>query len=63
MLASRLKRAIGKIVSSCEIVFILGRQILDGIVVVNEIINLEKREKKDCLVLKVDFEKVYDNVK
>lgn len=53
---------IGNIVSKCQIEFVLGRQILDGVVVVNEIIDLGKRQKNECLMLKVEFEKAYDNV-
>jgi hypothetical protein len=31
--------------------------LVDGVVAVNEIIDLAKRSKKECLILKVDFEK------
>lgn len=54
----------GKLVSKShtQTTFILGRQIQDGIVVLNEIIDFSKRKMKKSVVLKVDFEKAYDNV-
>jgi len=36
-----------------------GRQILNGILVANEVVD---EEKKDLLLFKVDFEKAYDSV-
>src|SRR3954465_14941296 len=42
--------------------FIEGRNIVDGILVVNEVLDLAKREKRSCVVLKVDFEKAYDRL-
>ncbi|GAU32897.1 hypothetical protein TSUD_393180 [Trifolium subterraneum] len=35
-------------------------QILDGVVVLNDIIDLAKKRKDGCLLFKVDFEKAYD---
>lgn len=35
---------------------------MDGVVVVNEIIDLARMFTKICLIFKVDFEKVYDSV-
>ncbi|GAU43034.1 hypothetical protein TSUD_12890 [Trifolium subterraneum] len=35
---------------------------LDGVYIVNELIDLAKRRKNKCLLFKVDFERVYDTV-
>jgi hypothetical protein len=35
---------------------------VDGVVVVNEVVELAKKSNKDCLIFKVDFEKAYDSV-
>jgi hypothetical protein len=43
-------------------VLISGRQILDGILIANEIVDEAKRRKKEILLFKVDFEKAYDSV-
>ena len=37
-------------------------QILDVVLTANEAIEEYRRCKKECLVVKVDFEKAYDNV-
>jgi hypothetical protein len=36
--------------------------LVDGVVVVNEVIDFAKKAGKECLILKVDFEKAYDSV-
>lgn len=51
----RLKCVIGKIISINQSAFISGRNIMDGILMVNEVLDLAKRDKKGCLVLKVDY--------
>ncbi|MCH91218.1 LINE-1 reverse transcriptase like, partial [Trifolium medium] len=62
MLANRLKRILGKLISKCQSAFLPQRQILDGVVVLNELIDLAKRRKDECLLFKVDFERAYDTV-
>ncbi|MCH80575.1 LINE-1 reverse transcriptase like [Trifolium medium] len=62
LLAARLKNIMGKLISSCQSAFLPGRQILDGVVVLNEIIDLAKRRKDCCLFFKVDFERAYDTI-
>ncbi|GAU35536.1 hypothetical protein TSUD_155670 [Trifolium subterraneum] len=62
VLANRLRNVIGTVVSSTQSAFIKGRQILDGILIANEIVDNAKRERKDLLMFKVDFEKAYDSV-
>src|SRR3954464_12910339 len=48
LLASRLKKVIGKLVSSCHSAFVPGRNMLDGVLVVNELLDLAKRNKRSC---------------
>jgi hypothetical protein len=45
------------LISDCQSTFLQNRQILDGVLVVNELIDLVKRKKDKCLMLKVDFER------
>lgn len=61
-LAGRLKQVLGNIISEGQGAFLLGRHILEGVVVVNEVLDLAKRKKRRCLALKVDFEKTYHSV-
>ncbi|GAU44567.1 hypothetical protein TSUD_367230 [Trifolium subterraneum] len=62
VLANRLRRVVGGVVSQTQSAFIKGRQILDGILIANEIVDDAKRDKKELLMLKIDFEKAYDSV-
>ncbi|XP_058766944.1 uncharacterized protein LOC131640567 [Vicia villosa] len=62
LLASRLKKVIGSLVSENQTAFIPGRQMLDGVLIANEIVDLAKKSKRSCLLFKVDFEKAYDSV-
>ncbi|MCH92408.1 cytochrome P450 [Trifolium medium] len=47
-------------ISECQSAFLPNRQILDGVLVVNELIDLAKRRKDKCMMFKVDFERAYD---
>ncbi|GAU42970.1 hypothetical protein TSUD_188430 [Trifolium subterraneum] len=49
LLANRLKKVLGKLISNCQSAFLPQRQILDGVVVLNEIIDLAKKRKDDAL--------------
>ena len=42
--------------------FIKGRQILDGPMMLNEIVGWSKARKRELMVFKVDFEKAYDSL-
>src|SRR3954469_8583494 len=45
-----------------KIVLSPGSQILDGVLVTNELLDLAKRKKRSCIMFKVDFAKAYDCV-
>lgn len=49
-----------KFISHNLSIFLKGRLLVYGVVVVNEETDLAKRYKKTCLIMKVDFEKAYD---
>ena len=51
-----------KLISPNQFVFLKGRMLVDGVVVVNEVINLAKISNKSCLIFKTNFEKAYDSV-
>lgn len=53
---------IGNVISLEQSSFVPRRRILDGVVVVNEILDLGKRTRRDCMVIKIDFERAYDCV-
>nr|GEY43079.1 RNA-directed DNA polymerase, eukaryota, reverse transcriptase zinc-binding domain protein [Tanacetum cinerariifolium] len=62
LLANWLSKVIDKVVSKEQSAFISGRQILDGPLIISEIIQWYKKRKKKMLIFKVDFEKAFDSV-
>ncbi|GJX28013.1 putative RNA-directed DNA polymerase, eukaryota, reverse transcriptase zinc-binding domain protein [Tanacetum coccineum] len=63
LLANRLSTVIGSCVSSEQSAFIKGRNILDGPLVLNEIMAWHRKRKKDLMVFKVYFEKAFDSLR
>ncbi|MCH92512.1 LINE-1 reverse transcriptase like, partial [Trifolium medium] len=61
VLAKRLGKVMDSIISKNQSAFIKGRNLADGVVTVNEVVDLAKRAKKERLIFKVDFEKAYDS--
>lgn len=62
LLANRIKEAMGEVISESQSAFLKDRYILDGPLVVNEVLAWLKRKDKKAFLLKIDFEKAYDNV-
>ncbi|MCH83612.1 cysteine-rich receptor-like protein kinase, partial [Trifolium medium] len=62
MLANRLHSVIGSVISESQTVFVRDRQILDGILIANEVVDEARKSKKELMLFKVDFEKAYDSV-
>ncbi|GKU96282.1 hypothetical protein SLEP1_g9530 [Rubroshorea leprosula] len=62
LLANRLRKVLPKIIGEQQMAFIGGRQLVEGAVVANEIIDEAKRKKMKSFLFKVDFEKAYDKV-
>jgi hypothetical protein len=62
VLTNRLKLIIGSVLSETQYVFVKERQILNGIVIANEVVDYAERRKKELISFKVDFEKPYNLV-
>lgn len=60
--AVKLRGVFGKLVSCNQSAFFSRRHISDGVLLVNEVMDIAKKKKKGCLLLKVDYEKAYDGV-
>ncbi|GKA40183.1 RNA-directed DNA polymerase, eukaryota [Tanacetum coccineum] len=63
ILANRLCLVIGDIVSQEQSAFIKGRQIMNGPLILNEVISWCKARKEQLLMFKVDFQKAFDSVR
>ncbi|GAU10186.1 hypothetical protein TSUD_420150, partial [Trifolium subterraneum] len=62
VLANRLRLVIGSVISGSQTAFVKNRQILDGILVANEVVDEARKFRKELMLFKVDFEKAYDSV-
>ncbi|KAK9048582.1 hypothetical protein SSX86_032453 [Deinandra increscens subsp. villosa] len=62
ILANRMAGVIDQIISPEQSAFIKGRQIIDGPLALNEMIDWFGFKKKKMLVFKIDFAKAYDSV-
>ncbi|GJZ17745.1 putative RNA-directed DNA polymerase, eukaryota, reverse transcriptase zinc-binding domain protein [Tanacetum coccineum] len=62
ILANWLSKVIDKIASHEQFAFIAGCQILDGPLMLSEMIDWYKNRKKKMLIFKVDLEKAFDSV-
>ncbi|GJS17264.1 putative RNA-directed DNA polymerase, eukaryota, reverse transcriptase zinc-binding domain protein [Tanacetum coccineum] len=60
--ANRLASVVNNIVSHEQSAFIAGRQILDGPLILSEVIDWYRQCNKKMMIFKVDFEKAYDSV-
>ncbi|XP_022025024.1 uncharacterized protein LOC110925373 [Helianthus annuus] len=63
LLANRMRKVMGSIISEKQSVFLSGRFILDGPMRINELIAWAKQMKKEMFIFKIDFQKAYDNVR
>ncbi|RVX10471.1 Transposon TX1 uncharacterized 149 kDa protein [Vitis vinifera] len=62
VLANRLKKVVGKVVSKAQGAFVKGKQILDAVLIANEAINSVLKNNENGILCKLDIEKAYDNV-
>ncbi|RVW30599.1 LINE-1 reverse transcriptase-like [Vitis vinifera] len=62
VLANRLKKVVGKVISKAQGAFVEGRQILNAVLIANEAIDSTLKNNESAILCKLDIEKAYDNV-
>lgn len=62
LLSSRLTKVMNSIILTSQSGFLKGRNLVDGVLIVNEVVDLAKRSNRECMIFKVDFEKDDDSV-
>ncbi|KAK7268946.1 hypothetical protein RIF29_21657 [Crotalaria pallida] len=62
ILSNRLKKVLPNLIGETQSTFIGERQILDGALIANEVVNWCKKKKKEAVLLKLDFQKAYDTI-
>jgi hypothetical protein len=58
----RVEECLSRIISKNQNAIIKGRNIMEGVLSLHEILHDTKRKKKDGIILKLDFEKAYDKI-
>lgn len=53
LFASELKVVIPKLVVKCQTAFVANRQMVDGVLVLNKVVDFAKREKMRCMLVKM----------
>ena len=62
VLANRLKKVMGKVISESQNAFVEGRQILDAVLIANEVVDSKLKSNEGSVLCKLDIEKTYDHV-
>ena len=63
VMANRIKRVMGLIISQSQNAFVEGRLILDIVLIANEAVDSILRRKEKWILCKLDIEKAYDHIK
>jgi hypothetical protein len=62
VLNNKLKRVVKEVIGESRTSFMDGKNILEGVVILHEVIHELKTNKKRGLIMKIDFENAYDKV-
>jgi hypothetical protein len=60
VVVNRMTGIATKLINPSQMTFILGRNIMEGVVMLHEIMHEIHRKKMSGVILKLDFEKTYD---
>lgn len=60
---NRLVQVIWKVIMATQTAFFKGRYIMEGVSVLHEVLNDMHKFKREGVLFKIDFEKVFDKIK
>jgi hypothetical protein len=63
MLTDRITPAADRLIGESQISFIKGRNILEGVIVLHEVVHEMRRSGRKGVLFNIDFEKAYGKVK
>jgi hypothetical protein len=63
MLNNRILKVADKLIGPSQMTFIPGRYIMEGVVMLHEMIHELHKKRQIGMILKLDFEKAYDKLK
>jgi hypothetical protein len=61
VLNNRILKVADKLIEPLQTAFILGRYIMEGVIILHETIHELYRKKHDGVILKLDFKKAWTN--
>jgi hypothetical protein len=63
VLTNRLASVVQRVIQPTQSTFLLGRNIMEGVIILHETIHELHRRNESGVILKINFEKAYDKVK
>ena len=62
LLANRIKKVMGKVITESSNAFLDGRHILDAVLIANKVVDSRLKSNERSVLCKSDIEKAYDHV-
>ena len=62
MLANKIKKVMGKVITESSNAFVDGRHILDAVLIANKVVDSRLKNNERSVLCKSDIEKAYDHV-